>query len=161
MKKMIKDSTCKNKNYRMEVLEGSILEEIRALAVEPDRIAQVRENRPMTDSTEKIKSITSEIAKIDTQISKMMDLYALGSIDLDVISDKVATLNATKSGLKKELDSMRVPDDKDIMPDEQIRSVAALMADEDLTLEERRDIVQTLIRYIEIDEEKIIIHWKF
>ena len=161
MKKMIKDSTCKNKNYRMEVLEGSILEEIRALAVEPDRIAQVRENRPMTDSTEKIKSITSESAKIDTQISKMMDLYALGSIDLDVISDKMATLNATKSGLKKELDSMRVPDDKDIMPDEQIRSVAALMADEDLTLEERRDIVQTLIRYIEIDEEKIIIHWKF
>ena len=161
MKKMIKDPTCKNKNYRMEVLEATILEEIRALAVEPDRIAQVRENRPMTDSTEKIKSITSEIAKIDTQISKMMDLYALGSIDLDVISDKVAMLNTTKSGLKKELESMRVPDDKDIMPDEQIRSVAALMSDEDLTLEERRDILQTLIRYIEIDGENIIIHWKF
>lgn len=161
MKKMIKDPTCKNKNYKVEVLEGAILEEIRALAVEPDRIAQVRENRPVTDSTEKIKSITSEIAKIDTQISKMMDLYALGLIDLDVISDKVATLNATKSGLKKELESMRVPDDKDIMPDDEIRNVAALMSDEDLTLEERRDILQTLIRYIEIDGENIIIHWKF
>lgn len=161
MKKMIKDPNCRNRNYRMEVLEATILDEIRALAVEPGRIAQVRENRPLTDSTEKIKSITSEIAKIDTQISKMMDLYALGTIDLDVISDKVATLNATKAGLKKELDSMQVLDDKDIMPDEQIRSIAALMADEDLTLEERRDILQTLIRYIEIDEENVLIHWKF
>ena len=160
MKKMIKDPNCRNNNYRMEVLEASILEEIRALAVDPGRIAQVRENRPLTDSTEKIKSITSEIAKIDTQISKMMDLYALGTIDLDVISDKVATLNTTKTGLVKELESMQIVDEKDIMPDEEIRSVAALMSD-DLPLEDRRDIVQTLIRYIEIDGENIIIHWKF
>lgn len=160
MKKMIKDPTCKNKNYRMEVLEAFILDEIRALAMDPDRIAQVRENRPVTDSTEKIKSITSEIAKIDTQISKMMDLYALGTIDLDAISDRVATLNTTKTALKKELDSLQVVDKKDIMPDEQIRSVAALMNDE-LPLEDRRDIVQTLIRFIEIDEENVLIHWRF
>lgn len=160
MKKMIKDPNCKNKNYRMEVLEATILDEIRALAMDPGRIAQVRENRPVTDSTEKIKSITSEIAKIDTQISKMMDLYALGTIDLDVISDRVAKLNATKTNLKKELDGMQVVENKDIMPDEQIRSVAALMNDE-LPLEDRRDIVQTLIRFIEIDEENVLIHWRF
>ena len=160
MKKMIKDPNCRNTNYKIEVLEASILDEIRALATNPDRIAQVRENRPVTDSTEKIKSITSEIAKIDGQISKMMDLYALGTIDLDVISDRVAKLNATKTNLKKELDDMQVVDNKDIMPDDQIRSVAALMSD-DLPLEDRRDIVQTLIRFIEIDGENVIIHWRF
>ena len=160
MKKMIKDPNCKNNNYRMEVLEASILDEIRKLAVDPGRISEVRENRPLTDSTEKIKSITSEIAKIDTQISKMMDLYALGTIDLNVISDKVAALNSTKTALNKELDSLNVVDEKDIMPDDQIRSVAALMT-EDLPLEDKRDIVQTLIRFIEIDGENVSIHWKF
>ena len=110
--------------------------------------------------TEKIKAITSEIAKIDTQISKMMDLYALGTIDLDVISDKVAGLNNTKTALSKELDSLKVPETKDVMTDEEIRSVAALMKD-DLPLEDKRDIVQSLIYYIEIDEEKVNIHWKF
>lgn len=160
MQKMIKDPTCKNDNYRMEVLEAAILDEIRALAVDPDRIAQVRENRPVTDFTEKIKSINSETAKIEAQISKMMDLYALGTIDLNVISDKVASLNATKSALKKELEAMRAGVKKDIMPDEQIRSVAALMSD-DLPLEDRRDIVQTLIRFIEIDGANVLIHWKF
>ena len=160
MKAMIKDPTCKNKNYRMEVLEAAILGEIHKLAVDPDRIEQVRENRPVSDVAEKIKAINSEIAKIDTQISKMMDLYALGTIDLDVISGKVGELNSTKTTLTKELDSMNVPDTKDVMTAEQIRSVAALMKD-DLPLEDKRNIVQSLIYYIEIDEENIIIHWKF
>ena len=160
MKKMIKDPTCKNKNYRMDVLEGAILGEIRQLAIDPDRINQVRENRPVSDVTEKIKSITSEIAKIDTQISKMMDLYALGTIDLDVISEKVAALNSTKTALSKEMDSLNVPDTENVMSDEEIRSLAALMKD-DLPLEDKRNIVQSLIYYIEIDEENIIIHWKF
>lgn len=160
MKKMIKDPNCRNKNYRMDVLEKNILDEIRLLVIDPGRIEQVRENRPVSDVTEKIKTITSEIAKIDTQISKMMDLYALGTIDLDVISDKVSELNKTKTALTKEMDSLNVPDNKEVMTDEQIRSIAALMND-DLPLEDRRNIVQSLIYYIEIDEENIIIHWKF
>jgi site-specific DNA recombinase len=160
MKKMIKDPTCKNKNHRMEVLEGAILGEIHKLAIDPERIEQVRENRPISDVAEKIKSITSEIAKIDTQISKMMDLYALGTIDLDVISEKVADLNSTKTALAKEMDSLNVPNTEDVMTDEQIRSIAALMNDE-LPLEDKRNIVQSLIFYIEIDEDDVIIHWKF
>ena len=160
MKEMIKDPTCKNKNHKMEDLDAAILAEIHKLAVDPDRIEQVRENRPVSDVSEKIKAINSEIAKIDTQISKMMDLYALGTIDLDVISDKVASLNNSKTALTKELNSMNVPEQKDVMTAEQIRSVAALMKD-DLSLEDKRNIVQSLIYYIEIDEENIIIHWKF
>ena len=160
MKKMIKDPNCKNKNYRIEELESAILKEIELLVVDPNRIEEVRENRPVTDATEKIKAITSEIAKIDTQISKMMDLYALGTIDLDVISDKVASLNNTKTTLQKELDSLKVPVAESVMTDEEIRNIAGLMKD-DLPLEDKRSIVQSLIYYIEIDEEKIIIHWRF
>ena len=160
MKKMIKDPNCKNKNYRMDELESAILKEIELLVIDPNRIEEVRENRPVTDATEKIKAITSEIAKIDTQISKMMDLYALGTIDLDVISDKVASLNKTKTTLSKELDSLKVPVAESVMTEEQIRTIAGLMKD-DLPLEDKRSIVQSLIYYIEIDEEKVIIHWKF
>lgn len=160
MKKMIKDPNCRNKNYKIEELEAAILGEIHKLAVDPARIEQVRENRPVSDVTEKIKTITSEIAKIDTQISKMMDLYALGTIDLDVISDKVAELNNRKTALSKEMNSLNVPDTDNAMTDEQVRSIAALMKD-DLPLEDKRNIVQSLIYYIEIDEENISIHWKF
>lgn len=160
MKAMIKDPTCKNKNYRMEVLETAILSEIHKLAVDPGRIEQVRENRPVSDIAEKIKAIKSEIEKIDKQISKMMDLYALGTIDLDVISGKVGEMNASKAALTKELESMNVPRTENVMTEDEIRSVAALMKD-DLPLEDRRNIIQSLIYYIEIDEENITIHWRF
>ena len=160
MKKMIKDPTCKNKNYPIAALENVILGEIHKLAIDPKRVEQVRARRPVSDVSEKIKSINSEIEKINTQISKMMDLYALGTIDLDVISDKVAELNKCKTALSKELDSMNVPTNKDALTAEQVMEIASLMNDE-LPLEDRRNIVQSLIYYIEIDEENVIIHWKF
>jgi hypothetical protein len=90
----------------------------------------------------------------------MMDLYALGSIDLDVISTKVAELNKTKTALQKEIDSLDVPD-SDEMTVEEIQSMAAMMSDEKLTLQDKRNIIQSLIYYIEIDNDDILIHWKF
>ena len=159
MKSMIKDPNCKNKIYKADELESAILGEIRSFVIDPKRINQVRENRPLSDMVEKAKSIKLEIDKIDSKISKMMDLYALGTIDLDVISDKVTELNGTKAALQKEMDSLKLPD-KESMTDEEIISIASLW-DDDLPLEDKRNIVQSLISYIEIDDEDVIIHWKF
>jgi len=159
-KKMIKDPNCKNKNYRAEELDIAILLELNKLAIDPEYVDHVRANKPKNDVNQKIKSITSEIEKINTQISKMMDLYALGTIDMDVISTKVAELNKTKSALQKEIDSLDVPEE-DEMTTEEIQSIAAMMNDEKLTLADKRSIIQSLIYYIEIDNEKILIHWKF
>jgi site-specific DNA recombinase len=158
--RMIKDPNCKNKNYRAEELDEAILAEIKKLAIDPEYVTHVRENKPKNDVNEKIKSITSEIEKINSQISKLMDLYAMGSIDMDMISSKVADLNKTKTALQKEIDSLDVPD-SDEMTTEEIQSLASMMDDENLDLADKRNIIQSLLYYIEIDEEKILIHWKF
>ena len=106
--------------------------------------------------------IKKEIDGIASQISNMMDLYSLGSMPLDVINQKVTALNETKTALEKELDSLDVPEtDDNGMSNEQIQNLAELINDKELTLEEKRNIVQSLIYYIEIDEEDILIHWKF
>ena len=107
---MIKDPNCKNKNYRAEELDMAILLELNKLALDPDYVNHVRQNKPKNDVNEKIKSITLEIEKVNAQISKMMDLYALGTIDMDVISTKVTELNKTKTALQREIDSLDVPD---------------------------------------------------
>lgn len=159
-KKMIKDPNCKNKNYRSIELDTAILLELNKLALDPEYVDYVRQNKPKNDVNEKIKSITSEIEKINSQISKMMDLYALGTIDMDVISTKVAELNKTKGALQKELDSLDVPDE-DEMTVEEIQSIAALMGKENLSLADKRNIIQSLIYYIEIDNDDVLIHWKF
>jgi site-specific DNA recombinase len=159
-KKMIKDPNCQNKNYTAGALDTAILLEINKLALDPEYVNHVRENKPKNDVNEKIKSITSEIEKINSQISKMMDLYALGSMDMDMISTKVTDLNRTKAALQKEIDNLDVPDE-DEMTVEEIQSIAAMMNDENLTLADKRNIIQSLIYYIEIDGENIAIHWKF
>ena len=158
--RMIKDPNCKNKNYRAVDLDGFVIGEIAKLAVEPGRIQEVREKRPDNSVQDKVKAINGEIAKIDTQISKLMDLYAIGHMDISVISEKVGALNGQKTALEKEVASIEMPDSGDVMTDEQIRDMAALLND-DLPLEEKRRIVQTLIYYIEIDNENIFIHWRF
>jgi hypothetical protein len=72
----------------------------------------------------------------------------------------VADLNTIKTALQKELDSLDVPDE-DEMTNEEIQSIASLLDDENLDLAEKRKIIQSLIYYIEIDEDDVLIHWKF
>ena len=158
--KMVKDPNCKNKYCYAPELDELILGEISKLAIDPAYIQEVRENKPVSDFGEKVKAITSEIAKIDSQISKMMDLYALGSIDLDVINSKVADLNKTKSSLEKEMESFNMPETGEVLTDGQIKDLAAMLND-DLELSEKRSIIQSLIYNIEIDNDDVYIHWKF
>ena len=162
MKRMIKDPNCKNKNYKALDLDFMIISAITQLALDPNYIEQMRDEKPVNDVSEKIKTIKAEIESIASQISNLMDLYSLGNMPLDVINQKVSALNETKTALEKELDSLDVPEtDDDGMSIEQIQNLAELINDKELTLEEKRSIVQSLIYYIEIDDENIDVHWKF
>lgn len=161
-KKMIKDPNCKNKNYKMLELDCIVIEAITRLSLNADYVAQMRDEKPVNDVGAKIKAINSELESINSQISNMMDLYGLGNMPLDVINEKVTALNATKTALEKELDSLNVPDtDDDELTVEQIQNLANVINNDNLTLEDKRNIVQSLIYYIEIDNENVIIHWKF
>jgi site-specific DNA recombinase len=159
--RMIKDPNCMNKNYTTPELDEAIVSQIKKLALDPMHMKEMQDTRPVNDASEKIKAINGEIEKIDAQISKMMDLYALGHFDLDVINTKVADLNGSKIKLQKELESLNGADDEnDSLTAEQVKSIADLW-DDDLTLEQKRSIVLSLIYYIEIDNDDILIHWKF
>ena len=159
---MIKDPNCKNKNYKMPELDNVIIEAITKLSIDAEYVEQIRESKPVNDVGEKIKAINKEIEGISSQISNLMDLYSLGNMPLNVINQKVSALNETRTALEKELDSLDIPDtDDEGMTTEQIQTLAAVMNDKDLSLDDKRKIVQSLIYYIEIDNENIVIHWKF
>lgn len=158
--KMVKDPNCRNKNHRSEKLDEFVLAELKKLSLDPNYVEQVRETKPINNVEEKAKTIKSEIDKISSQISNLMDLYALGNMPLDVINKKVTDLNVSKITLENELESLGVPEDKDILTTQEIQDMASLMSD-DLDLKEKRNIISTLIYYIEIDGDDIYIHWKF
>jgi site-specific DNA recombinase len=162
VKKMIKDPNCKNKNWKMEELDNLIFAEIRKLATDPEYINTVKaEKEEQTGDANKIEVIKKEIAKIDEQISRFMDLYGIGQFDIEQVKSKVEPLNKHKQALEAELQSINaVP--VALSEKEAVRIAKDF---EDVLnrgdLNEVRLLIESLIYYIELDGEDAYIHWKF
>lgn len=160
--KMVKDPNCMNKNWRMEELDAIVLGEINKLSLDPEyyNAIRARENA-RSDSSSKIIPIQNEIAKLDTQISRLMDLYALGQFDINQISDKVQELSTQRDALRDELKVIS-GEEKILTQDEVIDITCdfeSVLQGGDLN--EIRAVIESLIDRIELDNDDVYIHWKF
>lgn len=162
VKKMIKDPNCKNKNWRMEVLDEIVLNEIKKLAFDPEYIHTLKNETPAeTETPDKIKIIQNEIASIDEQISRFMDLYGIGKFTIEQVSQKIDPLNDKRSALEKELKKLN--SERGAISDE--RAIEIINSFEEILergdFDEIRLVIESLIYYIELDNDDVYIHWKF
>lgn len=157
-KKMIKDPNCKNKTYRDYKLEEIIYNEIRKLKTDQSYFAEIRKS---VDSTAKKRMIEKRIEQIESQVSKLMDLYTLGSIDINVIKAKMNPLNDEKKSLEMELENIN--EEVSQITKEEVLDLVGLF--EEAVKENDpykiHNIISELIDHIEIDGEEIRIHWNF
>lgn len=162
VRKMIKDPNCKNKNWRLEKLDEIILNEIRKLALDPNYIHDIRKEKAIANDTHnKVEIINKEIKSISTQISRFMDLYGNETFTFEQVDEKVKPLNERKKKLEKELESLNA-DSGELTEEETINIVKSF--DEILErgdFDEIRLVIESLIYYIELDNEDVYIHWKF
>lgn len=162
VKKMVKDPNCKNKYWRMEELNELVFNEIKKLAIDSEYIHEIRDNKNNeSDKLNKIDIIKKEIATIDNQISRFMDLYGLGSFTIDQVSEKIEPLNEQKNNLLKELDNLNAD-----LGELSVESAIEIIKSFDEVFkrgdfDEIRLVIERLIYYIEIDEDDVYIHWKF
>lgn len=162
VRKMIKDPNCKNKNWKLPELDSIIIEEIKKLATDPDYINVLRnEKNNNSDTLNKIDIIKMEIDKIDDQISRFMDLYGIGQFTIDQVSSKVNPLNEQRKSLEKELEVYNSTVNG--ISDEETIEIATSFADvlDRGELNEIRLVIESLISYIELDNDDVYIHWKF
>lgn len=162
VKKMIKDPNCKNKNWKMKELDQLIFDEIKKFAIDPKYMQTVKDKKKTTsDEPNKIDIIENEIAKIDEQISRFMDLYGIGKFTIDQVSSKVDPLNDTRRNLQKELETLNAESGR-LTPEEALEIIADLQEALEIgDFTDIRTLIETLIYYIEIDNDDIYIHWKF
>ena len=156
---MVVDPNCRNKNYRDRDLEKIIYTEIRKLKSEPLYISQLRDS---VDYSALIEGAEKRLEVIEKQISKMMDLYAIGTIDLTMVKDKTQALADEKRKLEEEIEnhkSMQLAqlDQKEVTDFVDLFEEAILSGD----TAELNNIIAELIEYIEIENENIKIHWNF
>ena len=157
-KKYIKDPNCKNKNYRDIELDAIIFEEIRKLKSDPAYIPAVRNS---VDNSQKISMIENRMVQIDSQISRFMDLYSIGGMDMDAITSKVKPLSDEKKSLEAELNGLELPEEP--IKAEEIMALVDIF--EEVLVEgdcqKIHGVVSTLIEKVVIDGEDIRIHWAF
>lgn len=162
VQKMIKDPNCMNKNWRMDYLDDLVFHEIRKLAENTDRIKQMHtKSRKAQEEPDKANIILKEIEKIDSQISRFMDLYGLGTFSINQVSEKINPLNERKNALQKELAKINSSMGKITVEQaiEYVTSFDGVLANENF--DEIRTLIESLIYYIEIDNDNISIHWRF
>lgn len=160
--KMIKDPNCKNKNWRLEQLDEIIINEIKKLGTDPEYYHAIRKSKGSEiNATNKIQVIETELKNIDDQISRFMDLYGIGKFTIDQVSSKIDPLNEQRKGLEKELESLNVTSEE--MDETTTLEIATSFGDilDRGDLNEIRLVIESLIYYIEVDNEDIYIHWKF
>ena len=156
---LIKDRNCKNQTWKMDNLDSLVFSEIKKLALDPNYMSDIKEQ---SIDNEQIGIIETEISKIDDQISKLMDLYSIGTLPIDVLQDKVNNLNDQKSRLENELDNINA-ENKFALSHEETLEIVQSFNDvlKKGDFHEIRAVIGTLIEKIEIDGYDITIHWNF
>lgn len=144
---MIKDPNCDNLHWKEEQLESLVVEHIKNLD-----IAEVI-NRP---KDQKQEVYAKEIASIDSQIERLIDLYTLGNIDPAILNNRIEKLNKEKSNL---VEFVRTDEQKRI---EESRLREYQLIDwSSATLETKIQAVNSLIKRIDIDDNNVSITWNF
>ena len=157
-KKYITDPNCNNKNWKIEILNTIVIQEMRALKYKKRTIDQLFKNKKKELPID-IKALKTRLNELDIQISKMIDLYQYGSIPGEQISKRIASLQKEKESISEQLEHP-------IEHIEQLKNqfVTSLNLMENTfagdSLEEKRMLVNSIVRSIFIDGETVNINWK-
>ena len=155
---MIKDKDCKNKTWHMEDLDQIIFDEISKLAMDTSHVHEIRFQKD--DNLEKVEILKKELQKIDNQRNRLIDLYGLGTFTVDEIQAKIEPLNEKRKSISDEINTLE--SDKSLSEEDAIDYLSKW---DDILhngeFEQVRTLINALIEKIEIDDENVIIHWKF
>ena len=106
-----KGVSCVGPSYACHILEARVLSEVLAVAKDQALFRAIcernRENKKMPQSA--VAAAKKRAKEIDAQIKRVLDLYQLGSIDMDEIKKRIAALEEERDALKKTLDAETRP----------------------------------------------------
>ena len=154
---MIKDPNCKNKNWKRDDLTALVFGEIRKLALDENYSSYT-----ISEDASQKDAILSEIEKLNTQTARIMDLYIVGQMPLDVLQGRTKAVNEQREKLEQELAAIETKEAEKLTRGES----AALARSFDDVLErgnfdEIRSVINALIKKIVIDGDDVTIYWNF
>ena len=168
-KLMVKDPTCKNKNWRKDDLESAVFKELKRLNDNPHLLYELKKIPSVSASDGSKQQVQEEICGINNEIGRLMDLYQSNDrlIQVDDIAKRIDELYQEKVNLLQKLAPKGSINDKDrytkLFNVEQARMI---IADLQAAMREGNiDIIRysllRLLDKIEVDEGNLFFHWSF
>lgn len=157
-RQFIKDPDCKNDNWEIDRLDRLVQQEIRGMISRPDLVDVVA--KAATDKHE-VKAdrhaIQKRISEIDRQVSKLIDLYQVGSIPMETITQRINSISAERAQLQKQLDA------PDLTPSVErfLQAVEDYRSGFDTgDTDSQRMFTASLVERIVIDGQSVDIRWR-
>lgn len=150
---------CKNKIWKMAELEALIFGEVEKLALDPD---WMRSSPAPGRNDRRISVLEKRIKKQDDELSRLIDLYGVGKIPVDLLEKKILDAQERREAAEEELDRLREEArPKMTVADaaEEISSFADVLETGDQ--KKIHAVLSDLIERIEIDGEDVSIFWSF
>lgn len=154
---MVVDHNCPaKKTYRADMIESHVIDRLNKLTIEKfEELVDAKQQ----DTSE----IKTQINKIDTQLNKLIELYQIDSIPIEILKTKTSKLSKEKSSLLKILDEMNESNQKkkDKLALNQKEKIIELKNFDwkNSSMEEKREIIYPLINKIEVSKTDIFIYW--
>lgn len=163
---MIKDINCSNKNWRTDVLDNIVINEIYNICFDDDYFNSIARSDDGTaaDAKKKVKAINRRISTLNAEISRLVDLCKKGSANfpIEIIAAEIEKNQNEIHELNAEIDKLENIIDVDYEPIKKaLRAAVELFDNPDASLSEKVKVIRTLVQRIEIDTDTVNIFWTF
>ena len=153
---------CPNKRYKLKEIEDLVLAELKKLKIDPDYLDSVKSKTESAIDNNEADILRNQIKVNEDKISKLMDLYSLGTIDITTIKEKVDEINGEIDGLRSRIGVLEKNTDEVITTEEIVERLDKLEYFLDLEdIENTHAIISSLINRIEITPDETRIYWRF
>ena len=142
---------CKTPNYNVNILDKIIIDEVLKLAYDDNAIKAVIKPRKEVSHKKAIKSL-------ENQKSRLIDLYAIGGIDLEALQIRINDLTERINTLKADKPA---PPELSFEDAKYLFDNAKDIFENSDDMERKRAILQSLIKKIVLNGDAVEIHWRF
>lgn len=145
-----KQKKCSTPNYNVKILDKLITDEVLKLSFDDEAIRKIIKPRKVTDHRKAIKSLQK-------QKSRLIDLYAVGGIELEELTIRVNSLTERINFLQH--DKPTPPELSFNEAKKIFEQVPEVFNGQDT--DQKRAILQALIKKIVLNGDEVEIHWRF
>lgn len=161
-KKLIIDPDCRNKIHRVTTLDNRVIQEILKLKYDPYEIDQIIDRGSQTnDKQSELTTFEDQLIDIDRQSERILDLYQLGSMNKEKITLRLMELEKERIQVQNHISSI-----SDSAPRIDKIQVLGILSNADEILYgnsnvKKRELLNSLIEKIVVDNDELTIHWTF